>query len=122
MDVLTQQVLKEPKGMIRVLQFAFAFLAMYTTASFSTSTSFTISCYKKSPVTVTYPVEYPFDFQDQEVPANRTCDQNTSLITYKFPMDFSSSPQFYVTVAVLSMLYAGGALACYSYGYVFISP
>jgi hypothetical protein len=116
MEVLTQQVLKEPKGAIRVLQFAFAFLAMYTTASFSTATSFTISCYNKNPVTLTYPVEYPFDFQDQELMANRTCEKSTSSISYKFPMDFSSSPQFYVTVAVLSMLYAGGALVCYSYG------
>ena len=116
MEVFTQQVIKEPKGFIRIVQFVFAFLAVYTTAYFSTFTSFNINCFEKKTVTIQYDVEYPFDFQNREIWANHSCEKDTVLISYKFPMDFSSSPQFFVTVGTLSLHYTMGALATYSYG------
>lgn len=114
MEVLKEQVIKEPKGFIRIVQFALGLFAMYSTSSFATYTSFTVNCEEQEPVTIKYPVAYPFDFQNTEVIVNRTCDKTDDSIAYKFPMDFSSSPQFFVTTGVLSLLYSAGALAGYS--------
>lgn len=114
MEVLKEQVIKEPKGFIRIVQFVLGLFAMYTTSSFSTHTAFTIDCPGQEPVTVKYPVNYPFDFQNTEILVKVTCQQTEDGIKYKFPMDFSSSPQFFVTTGVLSLLYSAGALAGYS--------
>ena len=118
MEVLKEQVIKEPKGFIRIVQFALALLALYTTSSFDTHTAFTTNCSDLDPVTIKYPVDYPFDFQNTVVQVNRTCEKTSDSIGYKFPMDFSSSPQFFVTTGFLSLLYSAGALAGYSFAYV----
>lgn len=115
MEVLKEQVVKEPKGFIRIVQFFLALFALYSTSSFATHTAFTVNCPEQEPVTIKYPVSYPFDFQNTEILVNRTCERAEDAISYKFPMDFSSSPQFYVTTSVLSLLYSAGALAGYSF-------
>lgn len=93
MEVLKEQVIKEPKGLIRVLQFILALFALYSTSSFSTYTEFTINCPEQDPYSKRYPVCYPFDFQNTAILVNRTCTADENAISYKFPMDFSSSPQ-----------------------------
>lgn len=119
MEVFKEQVVKEPKGFIRIVQFVLALFALYSTSSFATHTAFTVNCEERPPVTIKYPVAYPFDFQNTEILVNRTCERTEDAIVSKFPMDFSSSPQFFVTTGVLSLLYSAGALAGYSLAYVF---
>ncbi|KAH9400296.1 hypothetical protein TYRP_001857 [Tyrophagus putrescentiae] len=116
---LNTRVLKEPRGMIRIIQLIFAILAFSTTASFDTTTSFTISCFNQSSSnvngeipsyskTTTYAVEYPFDMTDVPLKYLNGCDED-EVATKKLPIDFSSSAQFFVATGVLCFLYTIGS-------------
>lgn len=114
-------VLKEPRGMIRALQIIFAILAFATTTSFDTESTLQVSCppHRKSDKSepllskIVYPIEYPFKFHDQEIFERYNCSRNIPMIQQKFPMDFSSSAQFFVATGVLAFLYAGSAIGLY---------
>lgn len=118
-------VLKEPRGMIRILQLVFAILAFVTTTSFDTKSTLQVTCPAplprrgsekvEAPVTtkIQYPIEYPFKFQEAIVFERYNCSRNMPMIQQKFPMDFSSSAQFFVATGVLALLYCGGAIFVY---------
>ena len=119
-------VVKEPRGMIRLIQIIFAILAFATTTSFDTTSTLEVTCpqstttkgrAEKSESTVSskivYPIEYPFKFYDAEIFERYNCSRNIPMIQQKFPMDFSSSAQFFVATGVLAFLYAGAAFGLY---------
>ena len=56
------EVLKEPRGFIRCLQWLFALVAFATCANFSTSCGYTVKCTKGGldPIVVEHPIYYPF--------------------------------------------------------------
>lgn len=116
---LNPMVLREPRGMIRILQLIFAILAFSTTTSFDTKSILQVTC---PPATkggspslskIEYPVEYPFKFQTTTIFEKYNCSKNIPMIEQKFPMDFSSSAQFFVATGVLGLLYSGAALGLY---------
>lgn len=117
-------VLKEPRGMIRILQVIFAILAFATTTSFDTKSTLQVACPSRGKGAVekaesaatskiVYPIEYPFKFHDAEIFERYNCSRNMPMIQQKFPMDFSSSAQFFVATGVLAFLYAGAAIGLY---------
>ena len=113
-------VLKEPRGMIRVIQVIFAILAFATTTSFDTTSSLQVTCPqtgKGKPETptskITYPIEYPFKFHDAKIFERYNCSRHMPMIQQKFPMDFSSSAQFFVATGVLGFLYAAASAGLY---------
>ena len=62
--------------------------------------------------TFEYPIEYPFKLDETEFKYISNCSGDFEL-SKTFPMDFSSSPKFFVTTGVLCMMYCVGALAFY---------
>lgn len=111
-------VLREPRGMIRVLQLIFAILAFSTTTSFDTKSTLQVTCPPEkgslsTPVKIEYPIEYPFKFQETTIMQKYNCSKNIPIIQQKFPMDFSSSARFFVATGVLGFLYSGAALGLY---------
>jgi hypothetical protein len=103
----------------------FAILAFATTSGFDTITSFTTSCTrfnKTSGITYSpyfkekfkFSVEYPFKFEGQVLKPYMNCQNETAAREKQpYPMDFSSSAQFYVATGVLSFLYSTAALVLY---------
>ncbi|CAG2100326.1 unnamed protein product [Medioppia subpectinata] len=122
------RVVQEPRGMIRVITLVFAILAFATTSGFDTITSFTTACTRFNKTTgATYSpyfkekfrmsVEYPFKFEDQILKPYYSCANATGgREAQVYPMDFSSSAQFYVATGVLSFLYSTAALVLYIFG------
>jgi len=110
----TINVLKEPRGFIRVLQFVFAIVGFATTTNFSGSFGFTVQCLNSNttlPETrVLKAINYPFRLDHEKV------DVTACETQYVFPFfgDYSSDSQFYVASGVLAMLYSLGALTFYS--------
>lgn len=119
-------VMKEPRGMIRAIQIIFAILAFATTTSFDTTSTLQVTCPQPTSSKsrtekaeaalsskIVYPIEYPFKFHDAEIFERYNCSRNIPMIQQKFPMDFSSSAQFFVATGVLAFLYAGAAVGLY---------
>lgn len=92
------QVLKEPRGLIRVLQWIFAIFAFSTTAGFWTEVKFTIG-----ECSSTLIVEYPF----------RLGDIVSKCEGIRLVGDMSTQSQYFVTIGVLSFLYCMGILVVY---------
>ena len=61
---LDMEVLKEPRGFIRCLQWFFAMLAFATCCDFSTKIAFDIECKNQDtlPIHVSFKVNYPFRY------------------------------------------------------------
>lgn len=121
---LNLTILKEPKGMIRVIQVIFAILAFASTSSFDTKSVVQVACPAENPnggksvetvySKISYSIEYPFKFESTAILEKYNCSKNIPMIQQKFPMDFSSSAQFFVATGVLALLYSGAAVVFYS--------
>lgn len=113
-------IFKEPKGMIRVIQVVFAILAFASTSSFDTKSVVQVACPAPNStkeavyLKISYPIEYPFKFESTAIFEKYNCSNNIPMIQQKFPMDFSSSAQFFVATGVLSLLYSGAAVVFYA--------
>jgi hypothetical protein len=119
---LNPLVLKEPRGMIRILQLIFAIIAFSSTTSFDTESTLQVTCPKvkggkivgePTSTKIIYPIEYPFKFQETTIMSKHNCSENIPLIQQKFQMDFASSAQFFVATGILGFLYSGAALGLY---------
>lgn len=67
--------------------------------------------------TIEYPIQYPFNFKNIELRIETNCSNRENQIKQIFPIDFSSSAQFFVTTGVLSALYSIGSLTFYLISY-----
>ncbi|KAI1290810.1 Synaptophysin-like protein 1 [Halotydeus destructor] len=112
-------VMKEPKGMIRAIQVAFALLCFLAVTGFETDSKMEVTCAPQarggtgSKSAVSYKIEYPFNFKETSIWERYNCTKDVPSIKQTFPIDFSGSAQLYVTTGVLSFLYAGAALGFY---------
>ncbi|GFY62543.1 UNVERIFIED_CONTAM: Synaptophysin [Trichonephila clavipes] len=101
---LSIQVIKEPRGFIRIIQCIMAILAFSTTAGFSTECEFSVSCGegKDDDIPVEYEFGYPFSHTELNVPEN--CDEK-NILHLILPFDFSNAAEFFVATGVMSFLY-----------------
>jgi len=98
--VMNFAVFKEPRGVMRVLQFIFAICAFATTTGFASYVQLTLNC-EDMPNVVK--LEYSYPFRLDHVSHNSTyCNKST---TFRLIGDFSSDAQFFVATGVLSLLY-----------------
>ncbi|XP_014807302.1 PREDICTED: uncharacterized protein LOC106893651 [Calidris pugnax] len=105
---------KEPLGMVRGLQWFFSIFAFATCGGYGGNVSFRISCNGQSNATVTASFAYPFRLnQAVFTPSLTHLCNNTWREDVHLVGDFSSSAQFFVTVAVLAFLYSMVALGVY---------
>ncbi|XP_040399645.1 synaptophysin-like protein 1 [Cygnus olor] len=105
---------KEPLGLVRGLQWFFSIFAFATCGGYSGKVSYWVSCNGKPNITVTVPFGYPFRLNQAVFtpPTAELCNK-TEPGEVHLVGDFSSSAQFFVTVAVFAFLYSMAALAVY---------
>ncbi|GIY64394.1 synaptophysin [Caerostris extrusa] len=102
MDV-SIQVIKEPRGFIRIIQCLMAILAFSTTAGFSTECKFSINCGgDEDDIDVEYEFGYPFSHTELEIPHD--CDDK-ELLHMILPFNYSNASGFFVATGVISFMY-----------------
>lgn len=99
---------REPRGVMRILQFIFAIAAFSTTTNFSASLQMTCDG-TPTPVSRVYEFDYPFRIEQKICPkiSNKTLE-------YTLSADLSSDAQFYVATGVLSLMYCVFIIAVYA--------
>jgi len=117
------EALKEPRGLLRLLQWLFALVAFATCCDFTVTFGFQINC--KEPelkgqqlqILASYPYQIDhhegFKYNDSMCEKNKEDNSTVQTLTYNFPGDFSSDAQFYVFVGVMTWLYSSATLALY---------
>lgn len=124
--VMDTEVLKEPRGFIRCIEWLFAMIAFATCANFSTECAYDITCKPSTglgTVKVSHQVYYPFKLDHIEpdiTPPPPGTNFSACFDVGKaknHPGDFSSDAQFFVFTGVIAWL---GATACLVI-YVFFS-
>uniref|UniRef100_A0A7N9IAK7 Synaptophysin n=1 Tax=Macaca fascicularis TaxID=9541 RepID=A0A7N9IAK7_MACFA len=119
MDVVNQlvaggqfRVVKEPLGFVKVLQWVFAIFAFATCGSYSGELQLSVDCANKTESDLSIEVEFEYPFRLHQVYFDApTCRGGTTKVF--LVGDYSSSAEFFVTVAVFAFLYSMGALATY---------
>jgi hypothetical protein len=99
---LSLQVMKEPRGFIRVIQCVMAILAFATTVGFSTTCEYNVECPGGVEKEAEYEIEYPFSTPTLEYP---NCGPESGEHSMDLPYDFSNAAEFFVATGVLSFLY-----------------
>ncbi|KAM4020815.1 synaptophysin isoform 1-T2 [Anomaloglossus baeobatrachus] len=120
MDVVNQlvaggqfRVVKEPLGFIKVLEWLFSIFAFATCGSYSGQFTLSIDCVNKteSKRNIKVDFEYPFKLHQEYFEAP-TCRGGATTKVFLVG-DYSSSAEFFVTIAVFAFLYSLGALVTY---------
>lgn len=119
---LDMEVLKEPRGFMRCLQWFFAMLAFATCCDFSTRIAFDIECKNNTQALthVSTVISYPFKidhnppvkFQDSP-PCGVKFGPDVRNQDITFPGNFASDAQFFVFTGVITWLYCFASIAIY---------
>ncbi|KAM4747447.1 synaptophysin-like protein 1 [Rhinophrynus dorsalis] len=110
--------LKEPLGFIKVLEWVFSIFSFATCGGYSGKTELIVSCANKSisdlNKTITATFAYPFKLNTVIFQGIEGDFCGIKWNDLHLPAgDFSSSSQFYVSIAVFAFLYCLGALVLY---------
>ncbi|XP_069085951.1 synaptophysin-like protein 1 [Pleurodeles waltl] len=109
---LSMSPLLEPLGFIKVLEWIFSIFSFATCGGYSGSTSFNVTC-QSTTKTISASFGYPFRLNTVVLAKSEVPFCNTTWDRFHLTGDFSSSAEFYVTVAVFVFLYCIGALVLY---------
>jgi len=105
------EVIKEPRGFIKIIQIFVAIFAFATCTGFRGRIELKQTCQNTKSYTTGASFQYPFqrtliiDYHD-----TATC---TKLMPYQIPLDYKASMQYYVVIGVFCFLYCLGVLAYY---------
>jgi len=114
---LNVEALKEPRGLLRLMQWLFALVAFATCCDFTVTFGFQIFCSdtkfpgKEIKTIASYP--YQIDQQEAIQVEKGLCNSTSQPLRYSFPGDYSSDAQFYVFIGVITWLYSSATLALY---------
>lgn len=95
----------EPRGVMRILQLIFSIWGFFACHDFSVTVD--MDC--DNSFRRRYVIEYPFEF------AEHICRKKSDNSTLFVSVDSSTGAQFFVTTAVLSLLYALFIIFVYAY-------
>uniref|UniRef100_A0A3B3BZR4 Synaptophysin n=1 Tax=Oryzias melastigma TaxID=30732 RepID=A0A3B3BZR4_ORYME len=120
MDVVNQlvaqgqfRVLKVPLGFIKVLQWFFAIFAFSTCGSYSGLLRVAVECKNRTESDLNIEVEFEYPFRlHQEYFDAPTCKDGVKRRVFLIG-DYSSSAEFFVTIAVFAFLYSTATLCIY---------
>ncbi|XP_054072239.1 synaptoporin isoform X2 [Rissa tridactyla] len=109
----TFRVVKEPLAFLRVLEWLFAIFAFATCGGYSGGLRLSVDCANKSESDLSIDIAFAYPFRLHQVNFDApTCEgkrrEKLSLIG-----DFSSSAEFFVTIAVFAFLYSLAATVVY---------
>jgi hypothetical protein len=99
-------VFKEPRGVMRILQFIFAICAFTTTTGFASYVELTLNDCED-----TVKLDYSYPFRLDHV--NHTGIHCNKSMPFRLIGDFSSDAQFFVATGVLSLLYCIAIILVY---------
>ncbi|XP_034393362.1 synaptophysin b [Cyclopterus lumpus] len=122
MDVVNQlvaqgqfTVLKQPLGFIKILQWIFAIFAFSTCGSYSGMFKMSVECKNRTESDLSIEVKFEYPFRLHQVYFDATTCKGGSAERLFLVGDYSSSAEFFVTIAVFSFLYSMAALAVYCF-------
>ncbi|XP_044538981.1 synaptophysin-like, partial [Gracilinanus agilis] len=107
------RVVKEPLGFLKVLEWVFAIFAFATCGSYTGELKLSVECANRSESQLSIDVEFAYPFRLHQVYFDAPTCQNNGAKKVFLVGDYSSSAEFFVTVAVFAFLYSSGALATY---------
>lgn len=107
---------REPRGVMRILQFIFAIVAFSTISGYTGESQLTACC---NDAKTSYKISFSYPFRLSDIPVTILCPSPTTqgASTQKaFYMsgDFSSDAQFFVASGVLAFLYCIGIVVVYA--------
>ncbi|XP_053320603.1 synaptophysin-like protein 1 [Spea bombifrons] len=108
--------LKEPLGFIKVLEWVFSIFSFATCGGYSGKTDLSLSCANESyhlNKTIEATFMYPFRLSNVIFQGISGDFCGSQWKDFHLTGDYSSSAQFYVTIAVFAFLYSMGALVLY---------
>ncbi|NWS35628.1 SYPL1 protein, partial [Polioptila caerulea] len=113
-------VLLEPLGFVKLLEWVFAIFAFATCGGFQGETALLVSCKGVVNKTITAAFAYPFSLNTVVFSAPDPKGCGGTWTDVYLTGDFSSSAQFFVTLAALVFLYCIAALVVYiGYNHVY---
>ncbi|KAM8931198.1 synaptoporin isoform 1-T1 [Pelodytes ibericus] len=107
------RILKEPLAFLRILEWLFAIFAFATCGGYSGELRVSVDCANKtqSDLSIDISIAYPFRLHQVKFDAP-TCE-GKRLESISLSGDFSSSAEFFVTIAVFAFLYSLAATVVY---------
>uniref|UniRef100_A0A8C2XGY6 Synaptophysin b n=1 Tax=Cyclopterus lumpus TaxID=8103 RepID=A0A8C2XGY6_CYCLU len=108
-------VLKQPLGFIKILQWIFAIFAFSTCGSYSGMFKMSVECKNRTESDLSIEVKFEYPFRLHQVYFDATTCKGGSAERLFLVGDYSSSAEFFVTIAVFSFLYSMAALAVYCF-------
>lgn len=113
--MMNTEVLKEPRGFMRVLECFFAMVAFATCANYTVHNEFTLKCVN-STLTKSFKNDfyYPFRLDHTDIDP-LTCIPNDADHTVKIhqPGDYKSDAEFFVFTGVVAFLGSGASIVLY---------
>ncbi|XP_022526797.1 synaptophysin a [Astyanax mexicanus] len=111
------RVLKVPLGFIKALEWVFAIFAFSTCGSYSGLFRMSVECRNRSESNLKIDVEFEYPFRLHQVYFDAPSCKGDQTDRFFLVGDYSSSAQFFVTIAVFAFLYSTAALSIYVFAF-----
>ncbi|XP_067880492.1 synaptophysin a [Heterodontus francisci] len=112
------RVAKEPLGFIKLLEWIFAIFAFATCGSYSGEFHLSVECVNRSESDLNIKVQFEYPFRLHQMYFDAPTCRNDWTERYFLTGDYSSSAEFFVTIAVFAFLYSAAATVVY----IFFQP
>ncbi|XP_053723795.1 synaptoporin-like isoform X1 [Synchiropus splendidus] len=112
-SVGTFQVLKLPLGFIRVLEWLFAIFAFATCGGYSGQLRVSVDCMEKASSNLSLGIDFAYPFRLYQVSFEAPACEGMRRERFFLDGDYSSSAEFFVTIAVFAFLYSLVATVVY---------
>ncbi|KAF0035219.1 hypothetical protein F2P81_012977 [Scophthalmus maximus] len=109
----TFQVLKLPLGFIRVLEWLFAIFAFATCGGYSGQLRVSVDCMERASSNLSIGIDFAYPFRLHQVSFEAPMCEGTRRELVFLIGDYSSSAEFFVTIAVFAFLYSLMATVVY---------
>ncbi|KAM6300854.1 LOW QUALITY PROTEIN: synaptoporin [Aegotheles albertisi] len=109
----TFRVVKEPLAFLRVLEWLFAIFAFATCGGYSGGLRLSVDCANKSESDLSIDIAFAYPFRLHQVNFDAPTCEGKHRETLSLIGDFSSSAEFFVTIAVFAFLYSLAATVVY---------
>ncbi|XP_039366374.1 synaptophysin isoform X1 [Mauremys reevesii] len=107
------RMLKEPLGFLKLLEWLFAIFAFATCGTYSGEFRLSVECVNKSESDLNIEVEFGYPFRLHQVYFDVPACKGTEVQRIFLIGDYSSSAEFFVTIAVFAFLYSLAATVVY---------
>nr|XP_056712166.1 synaptophysin [Euleptes europaea] len=107
------RVFKEPLGFVKLLQWIFSIFAFATCGSYSGEFRLSVECANKSESDLSIDVEFSYPFRLHQVYFDAPACKGHETEKVFLVGDYSSSAEFFVTIAVFAFLYSLAAMVVY---------